>query len=161
MQSQNRFNLLGHLYRHPESLESQATFMPSAAYRHTTGPNKVGRPKAHWAESCLVEASRRIVYLQSDAAPPHSSIDHGFFTIPTAAEIKTEHSSQPMVWMDNTHVHRRVSTVARNRASWVTVVHKPRGKTMWDRLGQTAGRRKLRRVYQKACPATRGYCYPM
>ena len=28
-------NLLGHPYRHPESLESQATFMPSAAYHHT------------------------------------------------------------------------------------------------------------------------------
>ena len=64
--SQNRLNLLGHLYRHPDSLESQATFMPSAAYRHTRGANRVGRPKPHWAESCLVEASRRINLLHSD-----------------------------------------------------------------------------------------------
>ena len=83
--SQNRLNLLGHLYRHPDSLETLATFMPSAAYRHTRGANRVGRPKPHWAESCLVEASRRISFLHSDNPPPHSLIDHEFYAIPKAA----------------------------------------------------------------------------
>ena len=86
--SQSRLNLLGHLYRHPDSLETQATFMPSAAYRHTRGANRVGRPKPHRAESCLVEASRRISYLHSDSPPPHSLIDHEFYAIPKAADIR-------------------------------------------------------------------------
>ena len=49
--SQNRLNLLCHLYRHPDLLEAQATFMPSAAYRHTRGANRVGRPKPHCGRS--------------------------------------------------------------------------------------------------------------
>ena len=36
--SQNRLNLLGHSYRHPDSLETQATFMPSAAYKQSGTP---------------------------------------------------------------------------------------------------------------------------
>ena len=129
MYSQNRLNLLGHLYRHPDSLETQATFMPSAAYRHTRGANRVGRPKPHWAESCLVEASRRISFLRSDNPPPHSSIDHDFYAIPRAAEIRQAHASHSMVWMDNTPLYRQVSVVvARNRASWVPVVNKPSRK---------------------------------
>ena len=37
--SQCRLQLLGHLMRHPESLEYQATFMTSGAYRFTRGSN--------------------------------------------------------------------------------------------------------------------------
>ena len=129
MYSQNRLNLLGHLYRHPDSLETQATFMPSAAYRHTRGVNRVGRPKPHWAESCLVEASRRINFLRSDNPPPHSSIDHEFYAIPRAADIRQAHASHSLVWMDNTPLYRQVSVIARNRASWVSVVNKPSRKT--------------------------------
>ena len=91
-------NLLGHLYRHPDSLETQATFMPSAAYRHTRGANRVGRPKPHWAESCLVEASRRISYLHSDSPPPHSLIDHEFYAIPKAADIRQARASPRTPW---------------------------------------------------------------
>ena len=49
--SQCRLQLLGHLMRHPESLEYQARFMNSGAYRFTRGSNRTGRPKVHWAES--------------------------------------------------------------------------------------------------------------
>ena len=126
--SQNRLNLLGHLYRHPDSLETQATFMPSAAYRHTRGANRVGRPKPHWAESCLVEASRRINFLRSDNPPPHSSLDHEFYAIPRAADIRQAHASHSLVWMDNTPLYRQVFGVARDRASWVPVVNKPSRK---------------------------------
>ena len=37
--SQCRLQLLGHIMRHPESLEYQATFMNSGAYRFTRGSN--------------------------------------------------------------------------------------------------------------------------
>ena len=39
--SQNRLTLLGHLFRHPTSLEYSSTFMPSGQYRYTRGPNRV------------------------------------------------------------------------------------------------------------------------
>ena len=51
--SQNRFTLLGHLFRHRDSLEFHSTFMPSGQYRYTRGPNRVGRPRLHWAESTI------------------------------------------------------------------------------------------------------------
>ena len=115
---ENRLNLWGHLYRHPGSLETQATFMPSAAYRHTRGPNMVGRPTAHWAESYLVEASQRIDDLRSDAPPVPSHIDHEFFSIPGATEIRRIHPSHPLVWMENTPLYQKVSNVAKNRTFW-------------------------------------------
>ena len=93
------------------------------------GPNRVGRPKAHWAESRLVEASRRLDVLQSDVPPPHFHIDHDVFSIPTSTQIRPEHSLHSIVWMDNTHPYRRVSTVARHRALWASVVLKPSRKT--------------------------------
>ena len=67
--SQNRLMILGHLYRHPQSLEYHSTFMPSGQYRYTRGPNRVGRPRLHWAESVPSEASSRIIHLNSDQAP--------------------------------------------------------------------------------------------
>ena len=114
---------------YPDSLETQATFMPSAAYRHTGGANRVGRPKPHWAESFFVEASRRINFLYSDNPPLHSLIGHEFYAIPKAADIRQAHASHSLVWMDNTPLYRQVSAVARNRASWVPVVNKPSRKT--------------------------------
>ena len=50
--------------------------------------------------------------LQSDAAPLHPSIDHEFFSNATATQIRQEHSFHSLAWMDNTHLYRRVSTVA-------------------------------------------------
>ena len=55
--SQQRLKLFGHPFRHPESLEYQSSFMPSGAYRFIPGPNRVGRPGLHWAESCMAEAA--------------------------------------------------------------------------------------------------------
>ena len=52
--------------------------MPSAAHRYTRGANRVGRSKPYWAESCLVEAFRRINFLRSDNPPLRSLIDHDF-----------------------------------------------------------------------------------
>ena len=77
--SQNRLTLLGHLFRHPNSLEFSSTFRPSGQYRYTRGPNRVGRPRLHWAESVMSEASNRISHLTSDQAPLHSDIDNSFF----------------------------------------------------------------------------------
>ena len=77
--SQQRLQLLGHLYRHMDTLECQVTFAGSHAYRHVLSPNRPGRPRPHWAESCLTEASQRISYMQSDEPPKHSDINNAFF----------------------------------------------------------------------------------
>ena len=42
--SQQRLQLLGHLYRHIDTLEYQVTFMGSHAYRHVLSRNRPGRP---------------------------------------------------------------------------------------------------------------------
>ena len=80
---QCRLQLLGHIMRHPESLEYQATFINSGAYRFTRGSNRTGRPKVHWAESSLMEATMRLENLQSDAAPAHGDTHRSFYQIPS------------------------------------------------------------------------------
>ena len=80
--------------RHPESLEYQATFMDSGAYRFTRGSNCTGRPKVHWAESSLTEATARLEHSQSDAAPAHGDINHSFYQIPSLDQIRISHGSQ-------------------------------------------------------------------
>ena len=120
---QNRLTLLGHLFRHPSSLEYSSTFMPSGQYRYTRGPNRVGRPRLHWAQSVMSEASNRISFLASDRAPVHSNIDHSFFQIPNITNVRLTHVSPSLMWMDNTSLYRRVQARALNR---ISVVHKPK-----------------------------------
>ena len=107
--SQNRLTLLGHLFRHPNSLEFSSTFMLSGQYRYTRGPNRVGRPRLHWAESVMSEASSRISFLTSDQAPLHHDTDNSFFQIPNASNVRLTHVSPSLCWMDNTSLYRRIS----------------------------------------------------
>ncbi len=123
--SQNRLNLLGHLFRHPHTLEFQSTFMSSGQYRYTRGPNRVGRPRLHWIESTMAEASHRISHLASDPAPSHYDINHSFFQIPNITSVRLTHVSNSLVWMDNTSLTRRIRPRALNRREWANVVHKP------------------------------------
>ena len=123
--SHDRLKLFGHVLRRPDSLEYQAAFMPSGAYRHTVGPNRLGRPRLHWAESCMVEASNRVNYVPSDSPPVHSDIHNSYFEIPSAAAVKAAHSGQSLVWMDNTLLYRRSRQYALDRKRWSTIVHKP------------------------------------
>ena len=113
--SQQRLQLLGHLYRHMDTLEYQVTFMGSHAYRHVLSPNRPGRPRPHWAESCLTEASRRISFLQSDDPPKHSNIHNDFFAIPTLQQIYAAHGSSTLVRMDNTPLYRTIHPYSQNR----------------------------------------------
>ena len=126
--SQQRLQLLGHLYRHMETLEYQVAFMGSNAYRHVLSPNRPGRPRPHWAESCLTEASRRISFLQSDDPPIRSDMHNEFFTIPTMHQICSAHGSSNLVRTDNTPLHRRVHPYCQHRARWKRLVHKPTAK---------------------------------
>ena len=123
--SHDRLRLFGHMLRHTDSLEFQAAFMPSGAYRHTIGPNRLGRPRLHWAECCMVESSNRIHYVLSDNPPVHSDIHNSYFEIPSASSVRTAHSGQSLVWMDNTLLYRQSRQFATDRQRWLTLLHKP------------------------------------
>ena len=128
--SQQRLQLLGHLYCHMDTLEYQVTFMGSHSYRHVLSPNRPGRPRPHWAESCLTEASRRIFFLQSDDPPKHSDIHTDFFAIPTLQQIYAAHGSSTLLRMDNTPLYRKIHLYSQNRANWRRLLHKPNLKGM-------------------------------
>ena len=67
--SQNRLALLGHLFRHEDSIEYHATFMSAGRYRQVRGPARAGRHRLHWAESTMTEALARLEHIQADEAP--------------------------------------------------------------------------------------------
>ena len=123
--SRDRLRLLGHILRHTDSIEFNATFMPSGAYRFIQGPNRVGRPRLHWSESCMTEASNRIDFLASDSAPHHTDIHNEYFRIPTSQEVLSVHSTHSVVWIDNTLLYRKVRSNALDRAAWNKVLRKP------------------------------------
>ena len=123
--SQNRLTLLGHIFRHSDSLEFSSTFMASGQCHYKRGPNRVGRPRLHWAEAVMSEASNRVSYLASDQAPSHYDIDNSFFQIPNASNVRLTHVSPSLMWMDNTSLYRRFHPKALNRGEWISVVHKP------------------------------------
>ena len=89
---------LGHSYRHPDSVETQTTFMPSAAYRHTRGPNRVDpkrighnpalwKPPSSWTICSQMNHHRTLRLVKS------------FFSIPSAKQIRKLHSSHPLLWI--------------------------------------------------------------
>ena len=124
--SHDRLRLFGHILRHTDSLEFHSSFMPSGAYKHTQGPNRLGRPRLHWAESCMVEANNRIHYIMSDSPPSHSDIHNSYFEIPTAAAVRVAHAGQSLVWMDKTLLYRQSGNFALNRKKWSDLLHKPK-----------------------------------
>ena len=123
--SQNRLTLLGHLFRHRDTLEFNATFMPSGQYRYTRGPNRVGRPRLHWAESTMTEASNRLWHMESDDPPSHYDITHSYFRIPNVTSVRSSHVSTSLMWMDNTSFYRKILPATLNRRTWASLVHKP------------------------------------
>ena len=124
--SQQRLKFFGHLIRHPDSFEYQSSFMPFGAYRFIPGPNRVGRPRLHWAESCMAEAANRIDYLLSDRPPLHSDIHNEYFSVPSTQEVLNLHASQSVAWMENTLLYRKVRTFAFSRTDWGIHLNKPK-----------------------------------
>ena len=124
--SQQRLQLFGQIHRHPDSIENKSTYMSSHAYRHIRAPSRPGRPKIHWAESCMVQAAQRIDHLMSDQAPPHDHIHNDFFEVPSFQQVRHAHRASGLVWMDNTSLFRYVHPKCQDRTYWQKVVRKPR-----------------------------------
>ena len=144
--SQNRLALLGHLFRHDDSIEYHATFMSAGRDRQVRGPATAGRPRLHWAESTMTEDSHRIEHLQSDAAPSHSDIRHSFFQLPSLNQIKTPHTISSVIGMENLSLYRSLRPAVLQRKHWAKLVHKPPRKTPSQSMPvQTAEKHSLRR----------------
>ena len=63
-----KLSLLGHIIRHPESLEHKVTFTSVHMYKKHASKFRVGPPKLHWAETAMADAYNRITWLnQQDA----------------------------------------------------------------------------------------------
>ena len=123
--SQNRLSLLGHLFRHDDSMEYHATFMTAGRFWQVRGPARAGRPRLHGAKSTMTEASHRLEHLQSDAAPSHSDIRHSFFQLPALQQIKTSHTSNSLTSMENLNIYSPLRPIALQRKHWGRLVHKP------------------------------------
>ena len=121
--SQERFQLFGHIHRHPESVENKCTYISSHVYRHIRAPNRSGRPEIHCDELCMTQAAQRIDRLLSNAAPTHDQITHAFYDIPTHQDITSAHGSSGLVWMDNTSLFRRVHPRCQDRQFWAKVAN--------------------------------------
>ena len=113
--SQQRLQLFGHIHRHPESIENRCTYMTYHAYRHIRAPNRPGRPKIHWAESCMAQAAQRIDHLMSDQVPTHDHIHHSCFDIPSSQQVRHAHRASGLAWVDNTSLFRYVHPRCQDR----------------------------------------------
>ena len=89
------------------------------------------RPRLHWAESTMAEASQRIFHLASDQPPLRVDIDidHSFFAIPKISNVRLAHASSSLSWMDNTSLFRRIQPQTQNRRAWSRIVQKPPQKS--------------------------------
>ena len=123
--SQNRLKLMGHLLRHSDTLESQVVFTSTHAYRRGYGRNRTGRPRVHWAASCLTEASQRLQHMQSDLPPSNIDLHNAYFRIPNTQEVLSAHGSTSMVHLDTTRLYRTVAPVATDRQQWQLLLNKP------------------------------------
>ena len=123
-----------------QNLWFSSTFLPSGQYRYTRGPNRAGRPRLHWAESVMSEASNQISpsnqisHLASDQAPLRSDIDNSFFQTPKASHVRLTHVSPSLMWMDNATLYRRIQPRALNRREWIKIAQKLRAAAAADGL---------------------------
>ena len=108
------------------------------AYRHIRAPNRPGRPKIHWAESCMAQAAQRIDHLMSDQAPTHDHIHHSCFDIPSSQQVRHAHRASGLVWMDKASLFRYVhprcqDRTLRVRKTWPIGKALPRFWLLWHR----------------------------
>ena len=80
-----RLKLLGHILRHPASLEFDVMFDHANRVRtldYGISHPRVGRPRAHWPEMALYEAHNRITMGRLQGIPSMRDYNNDFFTIP-------------------------------------------------------------------------------
>ena len=129
--SQQRLQLLGHLYRHMDTLEYQVTFAGSHAYRHVLSPNRPGRPR-HIGQNRASQRPHNAYAICNQMSrlntPISIMIDNAFFSIPSLQQIREAHNSHTLVRMDNTPLYRTIQPVSQNRAEWRRLIHKPQSQ---------------------------------
>ena len=76
----------------------------------------------------LAFSSRRVISPSQHTRGANSLIDHDFYAISRAADIRQAHPLTPWYGWTILLLYRQVPGVARNKASWVPVVNKPSRK---------------------------------
>ena len=110
--------------KHADSTEYQSVFMTSGTYRFTRGPSRMGRPRTHGAEPCLVGASNRIDHANSDDARRHGDVHYAFHSVLTHRRVKDVHGSRKVVGMDNSFVYGNVGQYTTIRRQWATLLER-------------------------------------
>ena len=80
-----RIRYLGHILRHPGSLESLIIFNNSFSLRTISSPFRRGAPRAHWRELAIAETVHRTTVL-SQGAPFFGQFSHEFYQFFTIVE---------------------------------------------------------------------------
>ena len=92
--SQQRFQLLGHLYRHVETLEYQVIVMGSHAYKHVASSNRAGPLGG-------IMLYRELILLHQPLLP-HVQIYTTRSSQYLLSQIQTAHATSSIVWMHTT-----------------------------------------------------------
>ena len=115
--SDPRIRYLGHILRHPGSLESLIIFNNSFSLPTISSPFRRGAPRAHWPELALTEAIHRTTVL-SQGASLFGQYPHEFYQFFTTVELKNFSHTSMTNWYDTTHSLKILLPIAENREHW-------------------------------------------
>ncbi|CAE8641270.1 unnamed protein product [Polarella glacialis] len=134
-----KLSLLGHIIRHPDSLEHKVTFTNSHMYRRHRTNFRVGPPKLHWAETAMTDAYGRIQYLEQQdrtamlmrlpnapiplpVAPPEPHyINHEYYLNATRNTVWQLHDWELQRFYTTVRLWRGVEPSAQDRKQWQRV----------------------------------------
>ena len=121
--SDKRIKYLGHILRHPDSLEHKITFNPSMSLRSINSLFRRGAPRAHWPELALSEATFKLQIFRTNAPNP-GEFTHPYYTHFTIAELKSYSSTSMKNWYNTTHQLHTILPVATDRELWLHLTPK-------------------------------------
>ena len=107
--SQKRLQYLGHIMRHPYSLEHAMIFGPSRSFLRLTYPYRRGAPRAHWYELAFTEAYHRVHLVTMNQHPWPYEIHHTGYRTATLDLHKSYQGSHMPTWFDNTKQFRQIA----------------------------------------------------
>ena len=121
--SQKRLQYLGHIMRHPYSLEHAMIFGPSHSFLRLSSPYRRGAPRAHWYELAFTEAYHRVHLVTMNQHPRPYEIHHPGYRTATLDLHKSYQGSHMPTWFDNTKQFRQISPFWQDRSKWGQLVN--------------------------------------
>ena len=121
--SQKRLQYLGHIMRHPYSLEHAMIFGPSHSFLRLSSPYRRGAPRAHWYELAFTEAYHQVHLVTMNQHPRPYEIHHPGYRTATLDLHKSYQGSHMPTWFDNTKQFRQISPFWQDRSKWGQLVN--------------------------------------